>query len=176
MNAHAFGFLVAPRQRAEVFVCALLSACAAVGAFDGSSFHKPDVAYRVGRLGADWQRLRLAGNDLAFHKPEYGTIAANATCSDYEDIPQQPLLNHLLFGTTHRQYVVDEEVTLDGRGTRHAVVDAELDGAPVRLEVYVLTRAGCVFDLSYVSDRSAKARDEFVQFASAFRVEAVRRD
>ena len=42
--------------------------------------------------------------------------------------------------------------------------------------MYVLTRAGCVFDLSYVSDRSAPARERSQRFVRGFHVEDVRRD
>jgi hypothetical protein len=163
------------RPRAlPVFVLLALScaACASVR-FDGSLLQKPQVAYRVGRLEPGWQRVHVEDNDLAFYRPGHGSIAVNATCKGYEDVPQAALVNHLLFGTTRREYVLDEEVTLDGRGARHTVVEAELDGVPMRTEIYLLTRAGCVFDLSYVSDRQARARAEFARFVRAFRIQAV---
>jgi hypothetical protein len=150
------------------FLCA---ACAAH--LDGRTFHKRDVVYRIGELEPGFRRVDVAGNDLAFYKPGAGSIAVNALCRDYDDVPHEALLNHLLFGTTQRAYVRDEEVTLDGRSARHALIDAELDGVPVRLEVYLLTRARCVFDLSYISDRSAPARDTFARFVRGFRIEQV---
>jgi hypothetical protein len=144
--------------------------------FDGALLQKPGVAYRVGPLDPGYRRVRVDDNDLAFYKPGAGSIAVNATCKDYDDVPAEVLLNHLLFGTTHRTFVRDEELSLDGRAARHAVVDAELDGLPVRLEVFVLTRAPCVFDLSYISDRSAPAQAEFASFARAFRIVDVDRE
>lgn len=146
--------------------------CASVR-FDGSLLQKPQVEYRVGRLEPGWQRVDVEGNDLAFYKPGHGSIAVNATCKGYEDVPQSALVNHLLFGTTRREYLLDEEVTLDGRGARHTLIDAELDGVPVRAEIYLLTRAGCVFDLSYISDRRAHGHAEFTRFVRAFHVQAV---
>lgn len=154
-------------------VLALASSLGCGASFDGSLLRKGGLAYRVGTLDAGFRRVRIEGNDLAFYKPQAGSIAVNALCKDYEDVPHQALLNHLLFGTSRRSYVLDEEVTLDGRGARHAIVDAELDGVPVRLEIYLLTRAGCVFDLSYVSDRDARAHEQFTEFARAFQIVAV---
>jgi hypothetical protein len=148
--------------------------CAGVR-FDGSLLQKPEVEYRVGALEPGWKRVQVEGNDLTFYKAGHGSIAVNATCKGYEDVPQSALLNHLLFGTTRRQYLLDEEVTLDGRGTRHTLIDAELDGVPVRAEIYLLTRAGCVFDLSYISDRHAHGRAEFTRFVRAFHVQTVQR-
>lgn len=146
----------------------VVSGCAAH--FDGTLLKKRDVSYRVARLPG-FQRVHVDGNDLAFYRAGSGSIAVHATCRDYDDVPNEVLLNHLLFGTTRRVYVVDDELTIDGRGARHAVVDAELDGVPVRLELLVLRRAACVFDLSYVSDRQARAHAEFLDFARAFHVE-----
>ncbi len=154
----------------------VLAAGCATTHFDGARFEKREVAYRVGTLGPEWSRVKVKGADLAFSASHKGSIGVHASCKNYDDVPQEALLNHLLFGTTHRNYVVDEEVTLDGRGARHAVVDAELDGVPVRLDLYVLTRSGCVFDLSYISAQSAPAQEEFARFVREFRVEAVRRD
>lgn len=68
--------------------------------FDGTRLHKRQVDYRVGRLPAGFERVRLKGNDLAFYEATRGTIAVNATCEGYDDVPQVALLNQLLFGTT----------------------------------------------------------------------------
>jgi hypothetical protein len=144
--------------------------------FDGTTFHKRDVNYRIGRLSPEWQRVRMEGNDLAFYRSGYGTMIATARCEGYEDVPPHVLLNQLLFGTTDRAYLTDEEVTLDGRGALHAITEAELDGVPVRLETYLLVRSGCVFDLDYVSDLSAPGIDEFTRFVRDFHVESVTHD
>lgn len=160
---------------ASVFalLASLASGCGA--SFDGTRLHKRQVDYRVGRLPASFARVRVKGNDLAFYEPKRGTIAVNATCQGYDDVPPVALLNQLLFGTTERHYLVDEQVTLDGRGAQHCVVDAELDGVPLRMEVYLLTRAGCVFDLSYLSDRRAEGHEQFTRFVQAFEIERVGR-
>ncbi len=159
-----------------LFPLLALVAAGCAAQFDGRSFRKREVSYRIGQLDPGFRRVQVEGNDLAFYKPGAGSIAVNALCKDYEDVPHEALLNHLLFGTTHRTFLSDEEVTLDGRAARHALVDAELDGVPVRLEIYLLTRARCVFDLSYISDRSAPARESFARFVRAFHVQDVRLD
>lgn len=164
------------RVAALLFALTAFMASGCATHFDGRSFRKREVAYRIGELEPGFRRVQVEGNDLAFYKPGAGSIAVNALCKDYEDVPHEALLNHLLFGTTARTFLRDEEVTLDGRAARHALVDAELDGVPVRLEVYLLTRARCVFDLSYISDRSAPARDSFARFVRAFRIEQVHLD
>jgi hypothetical protein len=151
----------------------LVSACAA--GLHGQHFHKAHVDYRIGRLDPAWQRERMRGMDLMFHRRQQGSIGVHATCQGYEDVPPSALLGHLLFGTSARQPLIEEEsVTLDGRAARHTRLDAELDGAPVRIEIFMLIRSPCVFDLSYVSDRQARGRADFLHFVREFAVEAVR--
>jgi hypothetical protein len=173
---------VAPSGLAGLIALAVplwLIACAHVQ-FDGQRFAKRDrhaeVAYRVGALGPAWQRADVEGSDLVFHREGRGSIAVTATCHDYDDVPVEALVQHLLFGSTDRVYLSEEEVTLDGRGARHALVKAELDGVPVQLEIYVLVRDRCVFDLSHVGRVGAPSDPDFTAFAQAFHVDAVRRE
>ncbi len=144
--------------------------------FDGQHIRKPLASYRVGVLDRSWRRLAVEHGDLAFQRPRDGVISVNATCEDYDDVPTSVLVNQLLFGTTERVFAVDEEVTLDGRGARHAVLDLELDGVPVRAEIYVLARNGCLFDLAYVSQRAAPAHETFARFVRDFHVERAGHD
>ncbi len=140
--------------------------------FDHRVFDDGRVRYRVGKRPLGYVQVRVGRNDLAFFEPTFGTIAVNSTCENYEDVPERALMNHLLFGTRERVFIVEEVVTLDGRGALHSVVDAELDGVPVTLDVYVLKKDGCIFDLSRTSSRTAfgPGRKQFEDFVFAFAV------
>ena len=153
----------------------LQSACAN-SHFDGARFVKESTTYRVGPLDPSWKRITLKGADLAFRRQGHGTISVNATCKGYEDVPAKVLVNHLLFGTTERNYLLEEELTIDGRGAQHTVVACELDGVPVLLDMYLIARSGCVFDVDYISGPEAPAQSEFRRFAEAFTIERVNRD
>ena len=48
--------------------------CGASATFDGTRFHKSEVDYRVGQLGADWHAVRIKGYDLAFHRAMHGAM------------------------------------------------------------------------------------------------------
>jgi hypothetical protein len=87
-------------------------------------------------------------------------------------VPSVALLNQLLFGTTQRVYRVDETITLDGRAAYHVIVDMELDGVPLSLNVYLLKKDGCVYDLTYMASRSSaeKGRPLFEGFVQRFAV------
>ena len=162
----------------KAYCIASLGTAAACGgaSFEDGRFSKEGTTYHVGSLDPSWERLRSSEGDLAFYRENHGTISVNATCKDYEDVPADVLVNHLVFGTTHRRYVLEEDVTLDGRGARHAVLECELDGVPVRLDMYLLTRNGCVFDLDYISGPDAPAQLEFAAFVRSFHIAHVGRD
>jgi hypothetical protein len=148
------------------------------GSFRDGVYEDAHARYRVGALPSSWQRVELDDNDLAFHRRGMGTISVNSTCEDYEDVPGTALVNHLLFDTTERTFLREEEVTLDGRGARHVIVQVELDGVPVELELFVLKKDGCVFDLGHVRSRSAgpAARRSFLGFVARFAVLEVHPD
>jgi hypothetical protein len=157
-------------------VTMLLAACGGSTFRDGV-YADGSTRYRVGGLDSSWQRVGVDGNDLAFHRPELGTIAINSTCSEYEDVPLPALTNQLLFDTTQRRVLLEETVTLSGRGARHTLLELELDGVPLELELYVLRRDGCVFDLSHIRSRARPehARQVFARFVAEFDVLEVRR-
>jgi len=134
----------------------LVAACGGPVLHDGV-YSDGYTRYRIGRLSNAWQSVEASGNDLAFYRHGMGTIAVNSTCREYEDVPLPALVNHLLFDTTRRDVRVEETVTLSGRGAQHVVVDVELDGVPIELELFVLRKDGCVYDLSHIRARSASA-------------------
>jgi hypothetical protein len=154
-----------------------LSACGASQSFHDRVFDNGTVRYRVGSLDQGFERISVGDNDLAWHHPELGTISVNSTCTEYEDVPASALLNQLLMGTTERAYRVEEVVTLDGRAAQHVLADVELDGVPVTVDVYLLVKDGCVYDLTHVAGRARAhaAQPAFQRFVSGFAVIATRR-
>jgi hypothetical protein len=151
---------------------ALLLAGCASASFANGIYDDGTVRYRIGELKGAWRRLDVDDNDLAFYDTRLGTISVNSMCSGYEDVPEQALLNQLLFGTRDRKYRLEETVTLDGRGALHDVIDLTLDGVPVTLEVYVVKKDGCVYDFSRVSSRPAfeQGRPAFAALVQGFKV------
>jgi hypothetical protein len=157
---------------------ALTSGACATTSYDRGLYQDSRVRYRVGELGDAWRPVRVDGGDVAFHRAGMGTISVNSTCTEYEDVPPSALLNHLLFETTERRFLTEEVVPLDGRSARHVVVQLELDGVPVEVELFLLKKDGCVFDLTHVRTPTAPraARESFVEFVQRFRVLEVRRN
>ena len=153
-------------------VAVLLAGCGASQSFQGRVFDNGTVRYRVGALDAGFEPISVGDNDLAWHHPQLGTISVNSTCKEYEDVPARALVNQLLMGTTDRVYRVEETLTLDGRAAQHLLADVALDGVPVTIDVYLIVKDGCVYDLTHVAgrERAEQARPLFERFVHSFAV------
>jgi hypothetical protein len=153
----------------------LLAGCAH-GHYDAAAHRvcARDVCYRTGELPG-WRLLRHEGAEVAFFQPDFGAVAqTNATCrDDAEAASLDVLMRHLLIGYTEVQVHQNQRVRIDGREALHHVVTARLDGVPVTLDLYVLKRNGCIFDLSLAAPagRYAGVQREFEQFVAGFRQE-----
>jgi hypothetical protein len=171
-----YSFRMIERWHPALGLALCAAACGGSGAFHDRIFDDGVVRYRVGALVPGFERVDVGDNDLAWHDRDLGTISVNATCSDYDDVPTSALMNQLLFGTTERAFRLEETATLDGRAARHAIVDVEMDGVPVRLNVYLMRKDGCVYDLTHVGApaQAARAQPLFDAFVHEFAVLATR--
>ena len=131
-----------------------------------------DDCYRFGELPG-WRVVRQKKGEVAFFDDEFDAVAQiNTTCrEDAEAASLEVLLRHLLIGYTDVKARAVEKVPLAEREALHSIVDARLDGVPVVLDLYVLKRNGCVFDLSLAAppDRYSRASADFARFVGAFR-------
>jgi hypothetical protein len=163
-----------PSPRRALLAAALLgtaTAGCASGSFEGGVYRQGEIAYRVGALGFAWRRVRVEGGQLAFHHDKGGTISAIATCAGPDhDAPLDVLTNHLLIGIDQRVEVGRAPATLDGRAALRTRVDGTLDGVPVTLDLVVVKRDGCVYDLQLVTGPTAydSRRPDFDQFVNGF--------
>lgn len=134
-----------------------------------------EVAYRIGPTGSDWRRVDVAdGPDVAWEVGNSGVLVhVYHACGRNMDSPLPSLVQQLLIGFTDREFVEEETIPFDGREARHVLVRAKLDGQPVLIELYVLKKDGCVFDLSCVGapDRVTAMRPAFRAFAEGFRTD-----
>jgi hypothetical protein len=150
---------------------ALLGACASSGSFVDQTYRRAGVAYRVGALPSSWKRISAKGGDIVFRRGDGGTIAASSLCAGGEDVPLDVLTNHLLFGverqTEHRRI----SMTLDGRAALRTQLGGEVDGVPVELDLVVLKKDGCTYDLQLIATapQIARCQAEFEAFVQGFR-------
>jgi hypothetical protein len=130
------------------------------------------VCYRMGALPPTWRVVHQESAAIGFYSSDVGgVIEANASCrDDAEATPLESLTRLLLIGYTERNIRSQEKVPLDQREALRTQVDAKLDGVPVTMELLVMKRNGCIFDLSYAAppERFARGMGDFSRFVDGF--------
>ena len=148
---------------------ATLAACGGA-TFNEGRYRDHDVSFRTGVLAPSWQRVRTGQGSVAFHHAAGGVIQAAASCSARDDLPLDVLANHLLIGFEDRREAPRERFVLDGRTALRTSLTATLDGAPCALELVILKKDRCVYDLELVASRRvfADRRADFDRFVAGF--------
>jgi hypothetical protein len=128
--------------------------------------------FRLGTLDPSWTEVHHEKGEVGFFNTRVGgVIQTNTACRDDADAaPLTALTNRLLIGYTERRDLSSELVDLDGREALHSVIEAKLDGVPVTLDLYVMKRDGCIFDLSFAAPvaRSSEGKVDFDRFIRGF--------
>jgi hypothetical protein len=136
-----------------------------------------DLCYRLGALAPGWRVVRTSGAQIDFFNETLdAAIQGNATCrGDNDTSPLGALTANLLLGYTERRTRSQETIPLAGREALETIVEAKLDGVPLLLDVVVLKRNNCIFDLSFVVPLNAGApraeatrSAEFPRFVAGF--------
>ena len=146
--------------------------CGGKDSFDGRVFHAGRMSFHTGPIPSTWERVSIDGPLVAFHdRTTNGAVDVYAQCGkDADDVPLVALRHHLLIGFTERAVKREETIPFDGREALHTVLEAKLDGVPVSLDLYVLKKDGCVYDLVYVAPPSkfGNGVQGFEAFAAGF--------
>ena len=130
------------------------------------------MCYRTGTLDSNWQLVHVEMASASyFNSALKAIIESNASCrDDAEATPLETLTNQLLLGYTERNYRSAERVAMVNREALHTVVEAKLDGVPMVLDLYVMKRNGCIFDLSLAvpPEQLGDGSTAFSQFVQGF--------
>ncbi len=161
-----------PRSIPLLFAVALLAGCtgcARADALDGRIYRKSGVEVRMGAIPVSWRRIEVDGADVAFRDDaREGSVLFDVRCGRRdEDAPLSVLTEHLIMGTTAREFDAEDTVPFDQREALHTLLRAKLDGVPMQYDIYVMKKDGCVYDLVYVAPpgRFAEGAAEFEEFA-----------
>jgi hypothetical protein len=125
---------------------------------------------RAGDAHGDWQLVHRDDVVLSYHHPQGGTIAAGLSCDDADDVPLDVLINHLLVGVEQRHEQPRVPLVVAGRAALRARLVGTLDGVGVAMDLVVLKKDGCTYDLMLVSapELYPRRRSDFERFVAAF--------
>jgi hypothetical protein len=159
----------------------LALALGAVIAFSGcagrrieNGVYHSDKGYRLTVPGPEWSVAADSKADLELrHQDGLAAMLANAECDDRAKSRSAGLLlGQLLIGLHDRATIEQNEVSLNGRQALHRVLDGRVaaDGAPTRIEAYVLKEQGCVYDFAYAAPPASFEawRADFRRFVESF--------
>ena len=136
-----------------------------------------DKGYRLTLPGAEWSVAARSKADLELrHQDGLAAMLANAECDDRaRSRSAGVLLGQLLIGLRDRATIEQNEVSVNGQQALHRVLDARAaaDGAPTRIEAYVLKDGSCVYDFAYAAPPGSfeASRPDFRRFVESFATE-----
>jgi len=142
-------------------LCALLPlllwlcGCASGPHLEGNVYRGDGFAFRFippRPEESEWRRLDHS-HALAYRNDrKQASILVHGRCEvDSDDVPLVALKNHLFLQFTDREVHKEEVVPFDDREALHTELTAKLDGVPMRYDVWVLKKNGCVYDLLYTA-------------------------
>lgn len=156
------------RVRGPLILLALC-ACAHTDHVQNGVLEKGGARITLGPVPPEWRPLRVDGADVAYRDDaRQGSTLFDVRCGGRDDdAPLSVLTEHLIMGTTEREYDSQETIPFDGREALHTLMRAKLDGVPMQYDIYVMKKDGCVYDLVYVAppDRFAQGAPAFEAFA-----------
>ncbi len=131
----------------------LLNACVTpTGILQDQNFKKRDTQYHIGKPGDNWRRLYLKGADLAWiNDRNNSTILVNSQCKEAKDVPLVALTAHLLIGMTEQNIESQTALPWSQREALETVVTAKIDGVPRKLNIFVLKKDNCVYDIVFAA-------------------------
>ncbi|HEX8796286.1 MAG TPA: hypothetical protein VF765_35290 [Polyangiaceae bacterium] len=148
---------------------AFLGACAHAEALHDGVLEKDDARIHLGPVPPEWRGIHVDGADVAYRdEAREGSVLFNVRCGQRDsDAPLSVLTEHLIMGTTEREFDTQETIPFDGREAQHTLMRAKLDGVPMQYDIYVMKKNGCVYDLVYVAppDRFSQGAPAFDAFA-----------
>ena len=144
--------------------------CGAHTTAPGEVHHAEGTSYRLGPLAPRWQPHPSDADASFYDRDLDAMIMVNSECPPAHDAPLEVAANTLLLGFTERQMLKSELVPLAGREALHRRLRAKLDGAPLALDLFVLKKDGCLYDLVYLAppDRAGRGAPDFERFVAGF--------
>ena len=163
-------------RRSAVVAALVLTGCATAGPrVENGVFRAPDL-FRVAVPGPEWVVAPQGRADLELHhRAGAAGMFVNAECGNpaaRTAVDVAALARRLLVGMRDHDVLENGAATLDGAPALRALVEARVGGRKdaVRLEVYVMKDARCVYDLVYAAPPAefAAGQPDFQRFVESF--------
>ena len=179
IHCRGFGGAIHCRGFGGALALALVSLAAACagshGTYSDGHFVSDRAKYTFAPPAEGWVEVTLPTANAAWHNPALAaSLMVNSHCEGVSDSPLEGLTSDLLMGMTEREILSQERVPASKREALQTVATGKLDGVPRKLELFVMKKDGCVYDI--VLDASPEhfesARTAFAKVRDGFNVDA----
>ena len=125
----------------------IITSCRSLSLGENSLQNKKAIYY-FGNPGNNFMPLNIKGTKKAWVSKDFdATIMLNSTCDHVENVPLKSLLGHLLIGMTQRKILKQVTKPFAKREALESTILAKLDGVPRKMQVLILKKDQCVYDL-----------------------------
>ncbi len=111
-------------------------------------------SFKVGVLPPNWVYKKIGYKVILLaNTKKHQSISVSSFCGgSFDDSPLPILTNQLFYGLTGVEKETEKNMQLDGRSALRTLVHGQLDGVPVMVDVVVLKKDSCIFDLTYTAN------------------------
>ncbi len=120
-----------------------------------------------------FEKIKNQQTDQAWQNPRTGnTIAVLSECSDDKDPTLESLADETVHALTDHKILKTEGFNFQNRAALRTLVEGEMDGVPVQMDVVVLKKNSCAYTLTYMgrSQGIQKDRVSFEKFLKGFEI------
>ncbi len=133
----------------------------------------PEIVHAKGfesHAPASWKNIDPGESDSAYRLPSNDIATLTSSCHGHSDASLEILTRHLLFGSRNVKVSEQRRVSVNGVPALRSEVHETMEGKPFHLILVVLSKNGCVFDFSLVSNKAISSQEdqEFMKFAQSF--------
>ena len=141
----------------------------------GRVYIRHDRYYRVGKLPKGWRRMKTGARAISFYNQDLkSSISTDVFCGRSVGERSLDSLGGEFISVLEERTVTEEvPFTLDDRAALRQRAEGKLDGVPVVLDLVVVKKNGCVFDMYAVMPPDAvdQVAGPFEHFFQSFHYE-----
>ncbi|MEZ4751662.1 MAG: hypothetical protein R3B54_13870 [Bdellovibrionota bacterium] len=118
-----------------------------------------------------WESTDKGNGDRAFKLKSGSLVAVSSSCNRHADADLQVLTRHLLIGVRNVVFIRQTYLEVNGAQGLYSSVRGEAGQDPIRFEIFVISKGGCIFDFTLLNKKQISAGDvaEFKQLVMSFR-------
>lgn len=144
-----------------LLLSAALMGCTVRYGLNGDTYRDRDVTYQIVEPGQDWKKVNIRDADIAYlNTKDDATLLYNSRCKPRNDVPLEALSWHLLIGMTDQSVVSSEKIPFADREALVQTVNAKVDGVARTIQLLVLKKDDCIFDIVLACDPQSFASHE----------------